>query len=189
VWSRRGGKTRCCATARLRPRPSARPRPSSGSSDRVSPANEACVWQHTFTDLPEARQAIASWIGCSNADRPHQAAGYRSPLQPRAEHARSVAWLLKSTAAAVGRELRPPAADRPRGRRLTSWARIRDAVAQLPAAFPVTSARRGSGIVCELDLAAKVSSANIRRSLQWRQGHHSPRPDVGRNRNQSGRAA
>ena len=52
---------------------------------------EECVWQHTFADFAAARRAIANWIGWYNAARPHQALGYRSPLQFRAEHAQYVA--------------------------------------------------------------------------------------------------
>jgi putative transposase len=52
---------------------------------------EECVWQRTFADFAEARRAIAAWIGWYNADRPHQALGYRSPLQFRAAHAKYVA--------------------------------------------------------------------------------------------------
>jgi putative transposase len=52
---------------------------------------EECVWLQRFADFAEARRAIASWIGWYNAGRPHQALGYRSPLQFRAEHAQHVA--------------------------------------------------------------------------------------------------
>ena len=49
---------------------------------------EECVWQHNFSDFAEARAAITNWIHWYNAERPHQALGYRSPrefrgLQPK----------------------------------------------------------------------------------------------------------
>jgi putative transposase len=52
---------------------------------------EECVWQHTFADFAEARRAIAAWIGWYNASRPHQALGYRSPAEFRAQQAALVA--------------------------------------------------------------------------------------------------
>jgi putative transposase len=45
---------------------------------------EECVWQHNFASFAEARTAITQWIEWYNADRPHQALGYRSPRQFRA---------------------------------------------------------------------------------------------------------
>ncbi|MBV8139463.1 MAG: transposase [Deltaproteobacteria bacterium] len=44
---------------------------------------EECVWQHTFGDFAEARTAITKWIRWYNAERPHQALGYRSPREFR----------------------------------------------------------------------------------------------------------
>jgi putative transposase len=49
---------------------------------------EECVWQHNFANFTEARAAITQWIRWYNAERPHQALGYRSPhlfrgLQPQ----------------------------------------------------------------------------------------------------------
>jgi putative transposase len=44
---------------------------------------EECVWQHNFASFAEAKQEIARWIGWYNAERPHQALGYRSPQQFR----------------------------------------------------------------------------------------------------------
>ena len=32
-------------------------------------------------DFPEARRAVTAWIGWYNAERPHQALGYRSPAE------------------------------------------------------------------------------------------------------------
>ena len=52
---------------------------------------EECVWQRTFADFAEARRAIAAWIGWYNAVRPHQALGYRSPTEFRAQQALHVA--------------------------------------------------------------------------------------------------
>jgi putative transposase len=45
---------------------------------------EACVWQYNFGNFAEARAAITQWIEWYNAERPHQALGYRSPRQFRA---------------------------------------------------------------------------------------------------------
>ena len=45
---------------------------------------EECVWQHNFASFAEARVAITQWIEWYNAERPHQALGYRSPRQFRA---------------------------------------------------------------------------------------------------------
>ena len=45
---------------------------------------EECVWQHNFASFGEARTAITRWIEWYNAERPHQALGYRSPRQFRA---------------------------------------------------------------------------------------------------------
>jgi putative transposase len=45
---------------------------------------EECVWQHNFASFAEARTAITQWIEWYNAERPHQALGYRSPRQFRA---------------------------------------------------------------------------------------------------------
>jgi putative transposase len=45
---------------------------------------EECVWQHNFASFGEARTAITHWIEWYNAERPHQALGYRSPRQFRA---------------------------------------------------------------------------------------------------------
>jgi putative transposase len=45
---------------------------------------EECVWQRNFDNFAEARTAITHWINWYNAERPHQALGYRSPRQFRA---------------------------------------------------------------------------------------------------------
>jgi putative transposase len=45
---------------------------------------EECVWQRNFGNFAEARTAITHWIQWYNAERPHQALGYRSPRQFRA---------------------------------------------------------------------------------------------------------
>jgi putative transposase len=44
---------------------------------------EECVWQHNFGDFAEARAAITNGIHWYNAERPHQALGYRCPRQSR----------------------------------------------------------------------------------------------------------
>src|SRR5437867_3262147 len=46
---------------------------------------EECVWQRTFVSFAEARRAVRRWIDWYNDRRPHQALGYRSPRQYRAE--------------------------------------------------------------------------------------------------------
>jgi len=40
---------------------------------------EECVWQHSFESIEDARASIAKWIEWYNADRPHQALGYKTP--------------------------------------------------------------------------------------------------------------
>jgi putative transposase len=52
---------------------------------------EECVWQHRFKNFIEAKAAIRQWIEWYNAGRPHQALGYRSPSEFRAQHQLSVA--------------------------------------------------------------------------------------------------
>jgi putative transposase len=52
---------------------------------------EECVWQHNFENFSEARSAITQWIQWYNAERPHQALGYRSPRQFRALQSELVA--------------------------------------------------------------------------------------------------
>lgn len=47
---------------------------------------EECVWQHHFRSFAEARQVIRQWITWYNAERPHQALGYRSPQGYRQIH-------------------------------------------------------------------------------------------------------
>ncbi len=47
---------------------------------------EECVWQHQFQTFSQAQQAISAWIRWYNADRPHQALGYRSPQAYRRQH-------------------------------------------------------------------------------------------------------
>ena len=44
-----------------------------------------------FADFAEARRAITTWIGWYNAARPHQALGYLSPTEFRAQQAPQVA--------------------------------------------------------------------------------------------------
>ena len=52
---------------------------------------EECVWQHRFQSFDQARHIIARWIEGYNARRPHQALGYLSPAQYRAQQLKSVA--------------------------------------------------------------------------------------------------
>jgi putative transposase len=44
-----------------------------------------CVATHTFQTFEEARRVIRTWMQWYNEDRPHQALGYRSPIQYRAQ--------------------------------------------------------------------------------------------------------
>ena len=52
---------------------------------------EECVWQHNFATFDEARRVIQRWIQWYNAERPHQALGYRSPAEFRARQLPQVA--------------------------------------------------------------------------------------------------
>jgi putative transposase len=52
---------------------------------------EECVWQHNFAGYVEARTAISQWIRWYNERRPHQALGYLSPHQHRAQQLQAVA--------------------------------------------------------------------------------------------------
>jgi putative transposase len=50
-----------------------------------------CVWQKNFASFAEARREIARWIRWYNAERPHSALGYKSPIEYRAQQVASVA--------------------------------------------------------------------------------------------------
>jgi putative transposase len=52
---------------------------------------EECTWQHNFPGYQQARQTIRQWIQWYNAERPHQALRYLSPLQYRARYVEQVA--------------------------------------------------------------------------------------------------
>lgn len=52
---------------------------------------EECVWPHTFQTFEEARRIIRDWVQWYNHERPHQALGYRSPAQYRAQQSTQVA--------------------------------------------------------------------------------------------------
>ena len=52
---------------------------------------EECVWQHTFPSFVEARRAVRRWIRWYNEGRPHQALGYLSPRDFRAQQLQRVA--------------------------------------------------------------------------------------------------
>lgn len=58
---------------------------------------EECVWQHVFQSFEEARRVIREWLQWYNQERPHQALGYRSPVQFRAQQATQVACFQGST--------------------------------------------------------------------------------------------
>lgn len=52
---------------------------------------EECVWQPMFQTFEEARRIIRSWMHWYNHGRPHNALGYRSPAQYRAQQSTQVA--------------------------------------------------------------------------------------------------
>ena len=52
---------------------------------------EECVWQHVFRTFEEARRVIRARMQWYNQERPHQALGYRSPVQYRAQQSTQVA--------------------------------------------------------------------------------------------------
>lgn len=52
---------------------------------------EECTWQHNFTSFRHARRTVKHWIDWYNERRPHQALGYLSPRQYRAQQQQLVA--------------------------------------------------------------------------------------------------
>jgi putative transposase len=52
---------------------------------------EECTWQHNFVSFEAARREIGPWINWYNTERPHQALGYKSPVEYRAQQVASVA--------------------------------------------------------------------------------------------------
>lgn len=44
---------------------------------------EECVWLHSFDSIEHAKEVIGKWINWYNTDRPHQALGYRTPVEYR----------------------------------------------------------------------------------------------------------
>ena len=52
---------------------------------------EECVWQHVFRTFEDARRVIRDWMQWYNQERPHQALGYQSPVQYRAQQLTQVA--------------------------------------------------------------------------------------------------
>ena len=52
---------------------------------------EECVWLQRFRNFGQARREIARWIQWYNEGRPHQALGYKSPLEYRAHELQRVA--------------------------------------------------------------------------------------------------
>jgi hypothetical protein len=52
---------------------------------------EECVCQRVFKSFGEARKAVRDWINWYNERRPHQALGYLSPVQYRAQKLTMVA--------------------------------------------------------------------------------------------------
>ncbi|MBX3325339.1 MAG: IS3 family transposase [Nitrospira sp.] len=52
---------------------------------------EECVWQHAFQTFEEAQRVIRDWMHWYNQECLHQALGYRSPIQYRAQQLTQVA--------------------------------------------------------------------------------------------------
>jgi hypothetical protein len=52
---------------------------------------EECTWQTNFRSFREAKRAVARWIEWYNTSRPHQALGYLSPREYRAQQLNQVA--------------------------------------------------------------------------------------------------
>lgn len=52
---------------------------------------EECVWQHRFDSFGAARRTVSRWIRWYNEGRPHQALGYLSPREYRAQQLNQVA--------------------------------------------------------------------------------------------------
>ena len=52
---------------------------------------EECIWQHVFQTCEETRRVIRDWLRWYNEERPHQALGYRSLVQYRAQQVTQVA--------------------------------------------------------------------------------------------------
>jgi len=52
---------------------------------------EECTWQHDFGSFQDARSTVSRWIRWYNEERPHQALGYRSPAEHRAQQLNAVA--------------------------------------------------------------------------------------------------
>jgi putative transposase len=52
---------------------------------------EECTWQHNFRSFAEAKREVGRWIGWYNGGRPHQALGYKSPVEYREQQLASVA--------------------------------------------------------------------------------------------------
>ena len=52
---------------------------------------EECTWQTNFRSFREAKRVVGRWIEWYNTARPHQALGYLSPREYRAQQLNSVA--------------------------------------------------------------------------------------------------
>jgi putative transposase len=52
---------------------------------------EECVWQHNFQNFQEASRVISHWLSWYNHGCPHQALGYKSPAEFRAQQLQLVA--------------------------------------------------------------------------------------------------
>ena len=52
---------------------------------------EECVWLYNFKTFKEAKETISTWIDFYNNQRPHQALGYLSPAERRAQYQLNVA--------------------------------------------------------------------------------------------------
>ena len=52
---------------------------------------EECVWLYNFKTFKEARQTLTAWVEFYNTKRPHQALGYLSPVERRAQYQQEAA--------------------------------------------------------------------------------------------------
>jgi putative transposase len=52
---------------------------------------EECIWLHHFPSFAEAKRQVTTWIRWYSRERPHEALGYWSPAEYRAQQVRFVA--------------------------------------------------------------------------------------------------